>query len=341
LEAEQRGFFTAVPEYRVTFAWESLRESFGALDFESWRKEVALKTGKNGLIFSLNWTIPPKSATGLSAFKQVQQSKSRWSESLLQWEAVPENWPEFQDSLRKKLQEQYQSVTRRRVVEEATSQAVPECLANAMQPIPRLLAGDYARNLKDFERQQTRIGFAVLRGPESDLRRFLEFSAGLQASKLSLLNGDKPTRAALDALRSDLLVQLKSEIKNNFQLLSWSDSTLLWPALGAAFPAETAGLSQDQLGYALKAPLGSTLLPNTLEAGEIWMVTGERRGAVVKLPFSDPQVQAVLANRFKTQNYIRCAARWFGREIGKWVHLASGVTVSGSQWEKSLAEVLQ
>ncbi len=338
LEASQRGFFVELPDYRLRFAWESLRESFGAASYGEFKRQVLEKTSKPGLIFNLNWEVEPKGAGGREAFLRVRKSGSSWSESLLQWDQLPESWEAFRDSLRAQLDVQYRSVTRKRVLEEAVSQKTPECLQSAMAPRPGRMRYEYQKSLKDFERQQTRMGFVVVRGSESELRRFLDESAVLQKAALAALRpgGRDPMRSEIEASRARIV----AELRQKFSSLQWTQASVLWPALGPAYPAQTGGLSQDQLGFALKAPLGQVLLPNTLESSEIWMVTGESREAVVTLPFTDAQVQVVLANRLKTTDYTRCVLRWFESELGTHVLPASGLLISPDGWQQALARAL-
>lgn len=345
-EARQRGFFVELPSYRLEFALESLRDAFGVRDYMGWKAAVLEKNKKPGLVFSLNWTIAPKGEAGRQAFEKMMASGSMWSESLLQWEQLPEGEAEFVESLRTQLSEQYFAITRRRVIEEATSQQLPECLQNAMMPSPRAMAVEYSGHAKDFERQQTRIGFAVVRGVEGELRRLLDVSAELQKPVFAGLTagGKSPARSEIHAARSRIL----SELKARFPGLQWRDATVLWPELGPSYPAQTGGLTPEQLGFALKAPLGTVLIPNTLEKSgtpevwpEVWMVTGEARDAVVTLPLADPSVQAVLQNKLKVRAYVDCATRWFERELGTSVQLASGLKVERGAWTRAIQEVLQ
>ncbi len=338
LEAAQRGFFKELPDYRLQFAWESLRESFGAASYGEFRRRVREKTSKPGLIFSLSWQVEPKGEAGREAYLKSLKSGSGWSESLLQWDELPESWEAFRDSLRSQLNTQYRSITRKRVLEEAVSQKIPACLQSAMSPRPARMRYEYEKNPKEFERQQTRIGFAVVRGSETELRRFLDESAVLQKAALAALRpeGRDPVRSEIEASRAILV----AELRRKFPWLQWTTSSVLWPALGPSHPAQTGGLSDDQLGFALKAPLGQLLLPNTLESSEVWLVTGESREAIVTLPFADSQVQAVLANRIKTQEYLRCVVRWFESELGTHVMPAAGLSISTEAWEKALTGAL-
>lgn len=345
-EARQRGFFPEVPSYRVEFALESLREAFGAREFSAWKSAVLEKNKKPGLVFALDWSVSPKSEAGVRAFEKLRASGSSWSESLLQWEQLPDTESEFVASLKDRLNEQYLGVTRRRVIEEATSQQLPACLRNAMIPSPQAMAREYSATAKDFDRQQTRIGFVIVRGPEGELRRLLEASEGIQKTLLAGLGQQAkgPTRSELHALR----VRVMAGLRARFSGLEWRDASVLWPELAPSHTADTGGLSREQLGFALKAPLGTVLIPNTLEKvgmpevwPEVWMITGETREPVVRLPLADEQVQAVLQNRLKVRAYLECATRWFERELGTTVLLASGLRVERRAWTRALQEVLQ
>jgi len=65
LESSQRGFFLSVPEYRVRFAYESIREAFASAgvtpgDYKQLYEAILKRNQKPELVFEFNWRVAPR-----------------------------------------------------------------------------------------------------------------------------------------------------------------------------------------------------------------------------------------------------------------------------------------
>jgi hypothetical protein len=345
LESNQRGFFLSVPEYRVRFAYETIREAFSSAgvtpaDYKQLYEAILKRNQKPELVFELDWRVSPRGEIGQGAHRLVSASGSHWDPSILQWIPVPENQEQFMSALRDQLNALYRSNTRRRTLEEVLSQQLPFCLQGAMLTSPAEIRLEYQKARDSFRTQQTLIRFEIIRGSEGRMRSLIQEMDRLQKMPWErfVARNPKPTRAQISRMRRELI----ATIQKSFSEEQWESRHLHWPIRDQTRERDLGGLSSEQQAFALRAPLGQVLLPNTLELlsggkAEVWIVSDEVRGETFQHPVTDPEVVAILKNRLQTRDYISCAKRWFSRFRRERIALEQGVQVSDSHWDLAVA----
>ena len=348
-EGEQRRFFKSVPEYRVTYALSSILESFlplpvalgaGESRYQAFKSAVFERTKNPSLYFDLNWKTSPKSQGGIEAYRTLSRANSEWPNTILEWKALPETEAQFVEQLRAQLNEQYLSITRRRVLQELLSQQVTSCLKVAASPTMTQMRSEYEASKAEFARQSTAIVLSVISGPEAAVLAFNQVSAQAQSAALAelLRSKPKPTRGDLNQLRAQILSKLKQQIP---VALKWEDHTLIYPMSDE----DRSGLSVEQKDFALKAPLNQTLLPNVLEANpdgsrSIWLVSGESRLDPEQRDLADSEVYFAVEDRLKSKAYMSCAQSWMEKYKRERISFKAGVEVTEDQWRRALGRVL-
>ncbi|NDD92371.1 hypothetical protein EBZ37_09830 [bacterium] len=330
LEAEQRGYFVRVPDYRVQFALETIRARFAPRgDYEALRLAISSRTQQPGLLFELNWKAPlPFDAVQAESLnRQIAISPSKWTPSLLSWIELPKT----------QLNDQYLSNTRIRVLQEILAQETPNCFRGVSSPSIRELTEEFEATREKWILQRTGIDFVTVRFPSKDLAsQFISQALLAQQTELDQFNAASQTakRSEWNRFRAELIKKLQATSPK----AKWTQKRILWPLKN---PNDLQGLDPRQLDYALKAPLGSVLLPAVLEGNEIWIVAGESREPPEQLSLENSDVYAAVRRTVQNRLLASCAKNWFAEFIKSRISLRDADSISKEEMDlffKSLGE---